>query len=119
VFRPQFPFPPAPPGFSWQPCVYQYDGTNTPVLGTLLLSSGQVSGHIPLHTDKDAPFLLMAIRVTGTETKILLLDQWWNYLVHDYVLPAMYGSTIPPTNLEGPWVEVPAGAVLQARFEGV
>lgn len=118
MYRPQFPFPAAPDGFVWQPCVYQFDQNNVPALGSLVLLPGQVTGHIPLPLDKDAPFVLMAIRVQNTPASLLLFDPWSNQLMDDFVPPQVFASNVPPsTVLEYP-IHVPSGALFAVRFQG-
>lgn len=119
MYRPQFPFPAAPEGFTWQPCIYQFDRSNTPALGTLTLSTGSVSGYIPLTLDKDAPFRLMAAKVSDAGVALLLFDPWTNQLMDDFVDPTLYASSlVPVTPLEGPGIDVPRGAVFQVRLQG-
>jgi hypothetical protein len=119
VFRPQFPYPPPQPGYVWQPCLYQFDQTNLPALGSLSLLKGQETGHIPLQLDHDAPFILLAIKIQNAGVNVLLTDPWANQLMDDYVKPSLYASGLPPfTILEGPGIEVPEGAVFTVRFQG-
>jgi hypothetical protein len=119
VYRPQFALPPAPEGFLWQPCIYQFDITNTPALGSLALAKGQESGRIPLELDRDAPFTLLACKIANSGLNIRLTDPWGDEMMDDYVSPALYASELPPaTVLEGPGIEVPAGAVFTVRFQG-
>ncbi len=117
--RPQFLLPPAPAGFQWQPCVYQFDRTNTPAFNSVVLGAGQESGHIPLHTDKDACFVLLACKVIADAFNVLLFDPWSNQLMDDFVAGELYANSIPPaTVLEGPGIDVPAGAVFTVRLQG-
>jgi len=119
MYRPQFAMPSAPEGFVWQPCVYQFDKYNLPALGHLTLLPGQESGHIPLRLDKDAPFVLLAIKIQNGGVNVLLFDPWSNQLMDDYVKPALYASEVPPaTVLEGPGIEVPAGSIFTVRLQG-
>lgn len=119
MYRPQFALPAAPKGFTWQPCIYQFDQNNTPALGELVLLSGQETGHIPLPLDPDAPFTLLAAKVTKGRFNLLLFDPWSNQLMDDYSRPELWASEDSPfTVLEGPGIELPAGAVLSVRLQG-
>lgn len=119
MYRPQFAMSPAPEGFLWQPCVYQFDQNNVPALGGLALAKGQETGHIPLHLDRDACFVLLAIKIQNAGVNMLLFDPWGNQLMDTYVAPALYASNLSPaTALEGPGLEVPAGSSFSVRFQG-
>jgi hypothetical protein len=119
VRRPQFPFQPPPPGFVWQPCVYQFDKSNLPALGSLTLAPGEQSGFIPLHLDKDAPFILHAIKVGDAGLEVQLWDPWGHELTDDFMQPAQYASDLLLTTLEGgEGIEVPAGSVFAVRLQG-
>jgi len=118
MYRPQFAFPAAPAGFQWQPCIYQFDQTNLPALGNLTLVSGQESGYIPLMLDHDAPFTLLAVRISNGGVKVLLFDPWSNQLMDDYINPPIYADDLLITVLEGPGIDVPAGSKFSVRFQG-
>jgi hypothetical protein len=119
MYRPQFAMPQAPEGFAWQPCIYQFDQNNVPAMGSLALATGQESGHIPLPLDKDAPFTLLGVKIQNGGFNLLLFDPWSNQLMDTYIAPGLYASDVPPfTVLEGPGIELPAGAVLSVRFQG-
>ncbi len=119
MFRPQFPFPPAPRGFVWQPCLYQFSQNNVPALGNLNLAAGQQTGHIPLPLDKDAPFRLMAAKIQNGGVDVLLYDPEANQLMDTFVSPSEYANELQPfTVLEGPGIDVPAGAVFAVRLQG-
>ena len=119
MYRPQFARPAAPEGFVWQPCIYQFSQVNVPALGSLTLSKGQETGYIPLPLDKDACFTLLAIKVQDGGVNVLLTDPWSNQLMDTYVRPSLYASeNSPATVLEGPGIELPAGAVLTVRLQG-
>src|SRR6266496_4422692 len=118
MYRPQFPMPSPSEGFQWQPCIFQFDQTNLPALGNLNLSPGQESGHIPLRLDRDAPFVLLAVRISDAGLNVLLFDPWSNQLMDDYVRPAIYADGLLMTMLEGPGVEVPAGSMSSVRLQG-
>jgi hypothetical protein len=119
VFRPQFARPPACPGFIWQPCVYQFDSTNTPAFAQIALASGDESGYIPLPLDKDAPFVLMAIKIQQSTVNVQIWDPDGNELMDDYVSSPEYATDLCPfTVLEGPGVECPKGSVFQVRLQG-
>src|ERR1035437_9568635 len=117
MYRPQFARPAAPEGFLWQPCVYQFDATNLPALGNMALAKGQESGRIPLQLDRDAPFVLLAVKLANSGFNVKLTDLFGNHLMDDFVSPALYAGIGPPaTVLEGPGIEVPPGAVFIIRF---
>jgi hypothetical protein len=120
VYRPQFAFPPAPDGYTWQPCVYQFDENNVPALGNLSLAAGQVTGHIPLPLDRDACFVLHAIKIDFGGVDVLLFDPWTNQLMDDFLDPRVYASEIiPPAPLEGgDGLSVPAGSRFAVRLRG-
>jgi hypothetical protein len=119
MYRPQFPMPKAPDGWAWQPCVYQFDTTNTPAFSGLILNPGQETGHIPLKIDKDSCFVLLAVRVFNFPANVLLFDPWTNQLMDDYVRPSLYASDeVMYTVLEGPGIEVPAGSTFAVRLQG-
>ncbi len=109
---------PAPAGYEWQPCIFQFDETNLPALGSLSLSAGQESGHIPLALDKDAPFVLLAVRVSDAGINVLLFDPWSNQLSDTYVIPSNFSNALQITALEGPGIEVPAGSQFAVRLQG-
>ena len=119
MYRPQFPMPPPPcPGFQWQPCIFQFDQSNLPALGNLTLLPGQESGHIPLKLDRDAPFTLLAVRISDGGVNVLLFDPWANQLADTYLRPALYAGALELTVLEGPGIEVPAGSAFSVRLQG-
>ncbi|HXU79229.1 MAG TPA: hypothetical protein VN794_21805 [Methylomirabilota bacterium] len=123
MYRPQFAFPEPPAGFTWQPCIYQFDAVNVPALGNLDLAAGQVSGHIPLPLDRDACFCLLAVKIQDGGVDILLFDPWSNQLMDDFVDPRIYASELPPAApLEGlsagPGLMVPAGSRFSVRLQG-
>jgi hypothetical protein len=119
MYRPQFAMPAAPEGFTWQPCMYEFSQNNVPALGSLVLSAGQETGHIPLQLDRDACFLLLAVKMSNGGVNVLLFDPWSNQLMDSYVRPALYASDLSPgTVLEGPGIEVPAGSMFTVRLQG-
>jgi hypothetical protein len=118
LYRPQFPFPDAPAGFTWQPCVYQFDRNNLPALGGISLSPGQESSHIPLKLDDDAPFFLQAIKIQNVRVNVLLFDPWSNQLMDNYIAPTLFASELPPATVLEYGIEVPAGAVFAVRLQG-
>jgi len=119
MFRPQFPRPAAPPGFIWQPCLYQFDETNTPAFAEISLASGDESGYIPLHLDRDAPFVLLGIKIQQSTVNVQLWDPHGNELMDTYVTPDEYATDLCPfTILEGPGIECPKGSVFQVRLQG-
>jgi hypothetical protein len=120
MFRPQFPLPAPPPGYVWQPCVYQFDKSNVPAFAAVTLVNGEESGHIPLKVDKDASFVLLAVKILFGGVNILLFDPWSDQLMDDYVNPQNYASNVvPATTLEGGnGLQVPAGSVFQVRLQG-
>lgn len=118
-YRPQFAFPSPPEGYEWQPCIYQWDASNLPALGSLALATGQESGYIPLQVDADVPFILHAIKLGTGGVNVEILDPEGNQLMDTYVNPVQFASQFPPvTVLEGPGIEVSPGAVFQVRFKG-
>lgn len=111
--------PEAPEGFTWQPCLYQFDQSNLPALGGLALTTGQLSVLIPLMLDRDSPFMLLAVKISNAGVNVLLFDPWRNQLMDDFVRPALYASGFPPfTVSEGPGIEVPAGSMFTVRLQG-
>lgn len=119
MFRPQFAIPPACPGYVWQPCVYQFDPTNTPAFVNILLAAGQETGHIPLPLDDDAPFQLMAIKIEHSAVNVQLWDPFGNELMDTYVDPSEYASDVAPyTILEGPGILCHEGSTFQVRLQG-
>ena len=119
MFRPQFAMPQAPAGWVYQPCVYQFDATNTPAFAQIALASGDESGYIPLPLDKDAPFVLMAIKIQQSTVNVQIWDPSGNELTDTYVNPPEYATDLCPfTILEGPGVECPKGSVFQVRLQG-
>ena len=119
MFRPQFPLPPPPAGYVWQPCLYQFDSTNTPAFSGISLTAGQETGYIPLHLDDDAPFVLLAVRMLNANVGVQLWDPHQNELMDSYVLPNVYAGAPPLTTvLEGPGIECPRGSVFNVRLQG-
>jgi hypothetical protein len=119
MYRPQFAMPPAPDGWVWQTCAYQFDRTNTPAFAAVVLAAGEQTGDIPLHLDKDACFVLLAIKIIADGFNLEIRDPWTNPLMDTFILPDLYASGLPPvTTLEGPGLEVPAGAVFTVRLQG-
>lgn len=119
MYRPQFAIPDAPPGFVYQPCVYQFDRTNTPAFSNIVLPTGAESPYIPLHLDKDACFVLLAVKAIADGFNILLFDPWSNQLSETYVNTDLFAGRLPPAAvLEGPGLEVPAGSVFTVRLQG-
>ncbi len=119
MFRPQFAMTPAPAGWVYQPCIYQFDRTNTPAFAAVVLASGDQTGDIPLHLDKDACFILLAVRIISDGFDIELRDPWTNPLMDDFTNGDIYAERlVPVTTLEGPGLEVPAGAVFTVRLQG-
>lgn len=119
MYRPQFAFSSPPPGFRWQPCVYQWDSNTIPALGNLTLSTGQESSYIPLRFDADEPFFIHAIKIQNGGVNVALWDPDGNPLMDDYVKPCQYASELQPaTVLEGLGIEVCPRAVFQVRLQG-
>ncbi len=119
MYRPQFAMPAAPDGWVWQPCVYQFDRTNTPAFGNIVLGSGDYSSYIPLHLDKDACFLLLAVKIIADGFNLELYDPFNNPLMDNFLPMDLYAGKLPPTTvLEGPGIESPAGAVFTVRLQG-
>jgi hypothetical protein len=119
MYRAQFALPPAPAGFRWQPCVYQFDRTNTPAFASVVLPTGAESGYIPLHLDKDACFVLLAAKITADGFNVWLFDPWSNPLMDSYINADEFADgTSPAAVLEGPGLEVPAGSVFTIRLQG-
>ena len=117
--RPQFPFPPPPAGYRWQPCIFQFDSSNTPILGSLGgMLTGQQSPYIPLRLDRDSRFFLLAVRLSDTAgLSVELFTPWSDPLMDSPVAAKEYASnTVPVTALEF-GVEVPAGAVFTVRYQ--
>lgn len=118
MFRPQFARPDAPEGFIWQPCIYQYDVTNTPAFQSLALVPGSETGYIPLDLDRDAPFVLLAIRMVTQGLNVQLWDPYNNPLMEDYTPPEEYAGHPPFTTiLEGPGIECVKGGTFQVRLQ--
>ena len=119
MFRPQFALPAAPAGWVYQPCVYQFDRTNTPAFASVILASGAQTGDIPLRLDKDACFILLAVKIIADGFDLELRDPWTNPLMDGFISPDLYASGLPPsTAVEGPGLEVPAGAIFTVRLQG-
>ncbi len=119
MYRPQFAMPNPVKGFVWQPCVYQFDATNTPAFANIALVTNQETGHIPLSLDADVPFLLLGAKIQDSLVNVELWDPWGNMLMDGYLAPQLYASELPPfTVLEGPGIYCPAASVLQARLQG-
>ncbi len=119
MFRPQFAMPQAPAGWVYQPCVYQFDRTNTPAFAFVVLGAGDETGDIPLHLDKDACFVLLAVKVIADGFNIELRDPDTNPLMDTFISGDIYAERlVPATTLEGPGLEVPAGAVFTVRLQG-
>lgn len=118
MFRPQFPCPPAPKGFVWQPCVYEFDVTNTPAF-RLSLAANQETGWIPMKLDSDAPFVLKAIKISRSGFNVILKDPHENELMNDYLDPVEFANNVPPfTILEGPGIECPSGSTFRVKLQG-
>jgi hypothetical protein len=119
MYRPQFPLPPAPPGFVYQPCVYQFDRTNTPAFTGISLATGQQTDDIPLPLDTEAPFTLLGIKIENSSLNVKLWSPYGDELMDDFLKPAEYASEIPPfTVLEGPGIYCQAGSVFAVRLQG-
>lgn len=119
MYRPQFPMADAPAGWEWHPCVYQFDSTNTPAFGNIVLSTGAETGYIPLHMDKDACFVLLACKIIADAFDVLLFDPFTNQLMDDFTPSTLYAeSRVPVTTLEGPGIEAPAGSAFSVRLRG-
>lgn len=118
MYRPQFALPAPPEGFVWQPCIYEFSQVNVPALGSLLLSTGQETGRIPLPLDKDACFTLLAVKIQQGGVNVWLEDPWGNDLSDTYVNPSQFAGELPPfTALEG-GIECPAGSQFSVRLQG-
>jgi hypothetical protein len=119
MYRPQYAMPQAPTGWVYQPCVYQFDRTNTPAFASVVLATGAQTGDIPLHLDKDACFILLAVKVIADGFNLEIRDPWTNPLMDDFMNGDLWANRLPPcTALEGPGLEVPAGAVFTVRLQG-
>ncbi len=120
MFRPQFTAPPPtpPPGFVWQPCVYEFDPTNTPAFAGISLSTGQETGYIPLTLDSDAPFYLLAIKIEHTTANFQIRDPQTNELIDAFVPPELFASNLPPAAVLEMGVLCPKGSVLEVKLQG-
>jgi len=119
VFRPQFPMPCPPEGFEYQPCVFQYDQTNTPGFAQVQsLASGQATGYIPLTLDNDAPFILLGIKIVNAGVEVQVWDPYTNPLLDDFLQPPEFASDVPQFCVLERGIECPAGSNLTVRFEG-
>ena len=147
-YRPQFLYR-TPPGTIDDQCSYSFDYTNTPAIAQITtgnpLAVGQEIRDIPLVLQKDAPFIIRAIKVggawmdvsgnfnTSSPLSFRLKDCYGNYL-SDGVVPIIegYGPSgavsqgFQPVILEsGPQEETgdslvcPAGGILFAYYKNV
>lgn len=117
IYRPQFAYP-TPEGCRDEEFVYNFDGSNTPLLAAGL-SAGQIVEFIPLVFEQDAPFYLRGWKVglvnvvtticppAVTTTFILpdfsikLRDCYENDLMDGYVPACHSGFPMNPVTFNG------------------
>ncbi len=95
MYRPQYAFPAPPDGCLDQRFHYAYDQSNCPTLASGTLAAGAHTGRIPLQTDYDAPFYLLAIQQQTCGLQLRLEGPYADPLSDS-------GNTIESTNYEYP-----------------
>jgi hypothetical protein len=74
IYRPQFGFPPTPPGFSDETFHYSFDSTTVSILG-LAVTAGAVVNEIALQLQNDAEFICRGLKVQlGTAASNLYMQ---------------------------------------------
>jgi len=105
MYRPQFPYPPAPAGCQDLRCSYSFDSSNTPYfVGTI--AAGVLIQQVPLPLDKDADFFLRGIQIQATTLLIGILDAGG----HPILLPSAAG--LPPTLSVPLWAQCDGGPIV-------
>lgn len=66
TYRPQYAYPPPPPGWQDEEFEYYFDITNTPALGVI------PSYRVPLQLQQDAEYRIRAFEISGNTGKLLL-----------------------------------------------
>lgn len=89
-YRPQFAYPPAPPGFHDEEFVAYFDGLNTPAL-VGAIPPGTAIRDIPLQLQTDSAFIARGLRIfSETLAPVQLREPGGKYLSPD--LPPLYQS---------------------------
>ena len=65
-FRPQFAYPPPPPGFEYEEFEYYFDQVNTPALVAVPIRN------VPLQLEPDAEYRLRALQISGNTANLVL-----------------------------------------------
>lgn len=76
TFRPQFSYPPPPPGMDDEQFHYSFDGTNIPLLSSAnAIAPGGFSNNIILPMEADALFICRAIKIRNSLSHSILSFQ--------------------------------------------
>lgn len=115
MYRPQFPFCPAPAGYRWEPVIYAFDTTNTPAL-SVLLNPGEETDNIPLLLDSDADFYWCGTRFLFSGLDVQLKDPFTAPLMDDAEVPELEADSAMPTVLEPLGCFCPKGSAILIRI---
>jgi hypothetical protein len=90
MYRAQFPYGPAPRGFTDEDFDHYFDFTTVALLNNTTLASGGIIQNINLSLQSDAPFIWRAIQVKGVNgadpvVSVQFKDPYNNYLSDDYI----------------------------------
>jgi hypothetical protein len=120
-YRPQFLYPPTPPGFKDEEFEYYFDANNTP--GLAALSVGQSVNKIILQLQQDSEFIWRAIQISGNTGPLCIkfYDPFGNELSAVTVeCDTAYNATLQAQNPIGrlpvtfePAIECPGGGFLE------
>lgn len=116
-YRPQYAYPPAPPGYRYEEFEYYFDITTTPALAI------NPSNRIPLQLQQDAEYRFRAIQISGN-AGVVLMRLWTpdGLPLSEVVIPPdeSYSGTVNGVNPVGRLpvpladeVVCPAGSQLQ------
>lgn len=124
MYRPQFPYAPAPSGYRDDDFDYYFDFTTVALLNNTGLATGAIIQNIQLPLQSDAPFLWKGVQVKGVNgadpiVAVQFKDAHSNYLSDDFVPLDLYVSpngTSPQAGFLGivwePPILCPAGSTI-------
>lgn len=95
MYRPQFPYRPAPPGYLDDDFDHYFDSTTVSLLNNAALAAGGIIQNIQLFLQSDAPFIWKGVQVKGVNgadpvVAVQFKDPHSNYLSDDYIPLDLY-----------------------------
>lgn len=119
IHRPQYVYPPAPPGYRDEDFNFYFDSFNTPALAQGIPAAATLP-NIALHLHRDAPFLWRGVKVFSDASSLgvefrtpdgELMSDSYQPLFQSFFPSGFLLVGLSPVPLE-PGIECPAGSVI-------